>query len=85
MVICSLDALKKSWKKKEARIRKEIVEVLLTLITSFAIAGCFQKVIFKGFYLKVQSCKLKKHCKMIAYMFQKPPENFAFQLFIILQ
>ena len=28
MVICSLDALKKSSKKKETRIRKEIVEVL---------------------------------------------------------
>ena len=28
MVICSLDALKKSSKKKEARIKKEIVEVL---------------------------------------------------------
>ena len=28
MVICSLDALKNSPKKKEARIKKEIVEVL---------------------------------------------------------
>ena len=28
MVTCSLDALKKSSKKKEARIKKEIVEVL---------------------------------------------------------
>ena len=28
MVICSLDALKKSSKKKETRINKEIVEVL---------------------------------------------------------
>ena len=28
MVICSLDALKKSSKKKETRIKKEIVEVL---------------------------------------------------------
>ena len=28
MVICSLDALKKSSKKKEARMKKEIVEVL---------------------------------------------------------
>ena len=28
MVICSLDALKKSWKKKETRIKKETVEVL---------------------------------------------------------
>ena len=27
MVICSLDALKKSSKKKETRIKKEIVEV----------------------------------------------------------
>ena len=35
--------------------------------------------------LKVQSCKLKKHWWMIAYMLQKCPENFAFQLFIILQ
>ena len=28
MVICSLDALKKSLKKKEVRIKKEIVKVL---------------------------------------------------------
>ena len=28
MVICSLDALKKSLKKKETRIKKDIVEVL---------------------------------------------------------
>ena len=28
MVICSLDALRKPWKKKEARIKKEIVQVL---------------------------------------------------------
>ena len=28
MVICSLDALKESSKKKETRIQKEIVEVL---------------------------------------------------------
>ena len=28
MVTCSLDALKKSSKKKETRIKKEIVEVL---------------------------------------------------------
>ena len=28
MVICSLDSLKKSSKKKEKRIKKEIVEVL---------------------------------------------------------
>ena len=28
MVICSLDALKESLKKKEARIKKEIVDVL---------------------------------------------------------
>ena len=28
MVICSLDALKKSWKKKETEIEKEIVDVL---------------------------------------------------------
>ena len=25
--------------------------------------------------LKAQSCKLKKHCQMIAYAFQKYPEN----------
>ena len=76
MVICSLDALKKSWKKKEVRIKKEIVEVLqqascrgmtkflalisdllartaLTLISSFAITGCFQKVIFQRFNLSI--------------------------------
>ena len=29
MVICSVDVLKKSSKKKETRIKKEIVEVLL--------------------------------------------------------
>ena len=34
--------------------------------------------------LKVQSFKLKKHWQMIAYVLQKYPENFAFQLFIIL-
>ena len=28
--------------------------------------------------LSVQSCKLKKHWWMIAYMFQKHPENFSF-------
>ena len=32
----------------------------------------------------VQSFKLKTHEEVIAYMFQKYPENFAFQLFIIL-
>ena len=80
MVIWSLDALKKSSKKKEARIKKEIVKVLqqasyrrksfgmtklltltlellarktLTLISSFPITGCFQKVIFKGFNLSI--------------------------------
>ena len=31
------------------------------------------------FYIsKVKSCKLKNHLKMIAYVFQKYPENFAF-------
>ena len=35
--------------------------------------------------LKIQPCELKKHSLMIAYMFQKYPENFAFQLLIILQ
>ena len=35
--------------------------------------------------LKVQSCKLKKHRYMIAYVFQKYPGNFVFQLFLILQ
>ena len=35
--------------------------------------------------LKVQSCKLRKHGKMIAYVFQKYPENFLFQLFIVRQ
>ena len=39
---------------------------------------------FKLSILKVESCKLKKHWQMIAYVFQKYPENFAFQLFIIL-
>ena len=35
--------------------------------------------------LKVQLCKLKKHWQMVAYMFQKYPEIFTYQLFIILQ
>ena len=35
--------------------------------------------------LKVLSCKLKKHGWMIAYVFQKCAESFAFQLFILLQ
>ena len=35
--------------------------------------------------LQVQSSKLKKHRLMIAYVFQKYPENFAMQLFIIFQ
>ena len=34
--------------------------------------------------LEVQLCKLKKHWYMIAYVFQKYPKNFTFQLFIIL-
>ena len=34
--------------------------------------------------LKLQSYKLKKHWN-VAYVFQKYPENFAFQLFIILK
>ena len=38
-----------------------------------------------GGTLKVQSCKLKKHRQMIAYMFQTCPENFTFQLFLILR
>ena len=33
---------------------------------------------------KQQSCKMKKHGKMIGYMFQKYLENSTFQLFIIL-
>ena len=33
--------------------------------------------------LKVQACKLKK--QMIAHVFQKYPENPAFQLYIMLQ
>ena len=54
MVICFLDALKKSSKKKEARIKKEMLaRITLTLISSFAITGCFQKVIFKGFNLSI--------------------------------
>ena len=32
---------------------------------------------------KVESFKLKKHWQMIAYVFQKYPENFAFQPFLI--
>ena len=85
MFICSSDALKKSSKKKETRIKKIIVEVLqktsyrrkrtgklkigimkllaltlyllaritLTLISSSAIIGCFQKLNFQGFNLVI--------------------------------
>ena len=69
MVFPSLDALKTSSKKKETRAKKEIVEVLaltsdflvrivLTLISSFAITGCFQKVNFQGFNLVILNLKL---------------------------
>ena len=83
MVFCSLDALKRSSKKKETRIKKEIFEVLqqarddeigmmkflavtsdllaritLTLISSFAITGCFQKVNFQGFNLVILNFEL---------------------------
>ena len=65
MVTCSLDALKKSSKRKEIRIKKEKVEVLqnfsltlyllakitLTLFSSPAIICCFGKVNFQGFNL----------------------------------
>ena len=85
MVTCSLDALKKSSKKKEMRMNKEIVEVLqqpsyhkkrtgnekvgmmkflaltlyllvritLTLISSSAIIGCFEKLSFQAFRLVI--------------------------------
>ena len=64
MVFSSLDALKTSSKKKETRAKKKIVEVLaltsdllvriiLTLISSLAITGCFQKVNFQGFNLVI--------------------------------
>ena len=90
MVICSLDALEKSSKKKETRIKKEIAEVLqqpsyrkkrlanfkirvmkflaltlyllaritLTLISSSAIIGCFQKLNFQGFNLVIWNFEL---------------------------
>ena len=45
----------------------------------------WEKPFWKKDTLKAQSCKLKKHWQMIAYVFQKYPENFAFQLYIILQ
>ena len=35
--------------------------------------------------LKIQSCISKKHWQMIAYVFQKYPGNFAFQIFKISQ
>ena len=46
-----------------------------------------QTYLLKSFLriLKVQSCKLKKHWKMIAGLFQKYPKNFAFHLLVILQ
>ena len=85
MFICSSDALKKSSKKKETRIKKIIVEVLqktsyrrkrtgklkigimkllaltlyllaritLTLISSSAFIGCFQKLSCQGFNLVI--------------------------------
>ena len=55
--------------------------------------GSFAGVLRKQTYLlcffteilKLQSCKLKKHQLMIVYVFQKYRENFAFQIYIILQ
>ena len=35
------------------------------------------KIFENVFYLKVQSCKLKKHRQMMAYVFQKYSENYA--------
>ena len=34
---------------------------------------------------KVQSCRLKIHWEVIAYLFQKYPEHFSFQLLIIVK
>ena len=55
-------------------------------LISQAFKRCFFKITSTSEIeaLKVQSCKLKKHWKMIAYVFQKYLGNFAFQLFIIL-
>ena len=41
--------------------------------------------IWCGCPLKVQSWKLRKQWYIVASVYQKYPENFAFQLFIILQ
>ena len=45
----------------------------------------FFQLLLKKLLLEVHSCKLKKHWWIIAYGFSKYPDNFAFQLFIILQ
>ena len=61
----------------------------------FSLSAFLLRVIFSSFYsffnvkpaqlLKVHSCKLKKYQQTIAYIVQMYPENFTFQLFIILQ
>ena len=61
----------------------------------FSLSAFLLRVIFSSFssffnikpvqLLKVHSCKLKKYQQTIAYIIQMYPENFTFQLFIILQ
>ena len=48
MFTCSLDALKKSSKKKEMRIKKEKVEVLQQTRYSRKETGCFRNCQFSG-------------------------------------
>ena len=103
MVTCSLDALKKSSKRKEMRIKKEKVEVLqqtiysrketgmwkigmikllaltlyllaritLTLISSFAILGCFWKVSFQGFNLIIWNFEPSAFLSASCELFEK--------------
>ena len=58
-----------------------IINVTINIIIRIIIIN----VTFFMLTLEVQSSKLKKHRYMMAYVFQKYPENFPFQLFIILQ
>ena len=56
---------------------------LLLLLTCFQLSLNSNTAVCTS--LKAQSCKLKKHRQMIAYMFQSSPENFTFLLFVILE
>ena len=72
----------------------EVPSSFMTLLL-FSLSAFLLRVIFSSFssffnikpvqLLKVHSCKLKKYQQTIAYIIQMYPENFTFQLFIILQ